>query len=224
MCSCVHHLSLYSRCCCLRHCCPSSLLFTPLAARWSKTKQAGPKAAVEEEGGNRPRDRDSDARLTSSLPLRRHQSVTTCTASSSSSSSIVTMYTIPSSSSSAPRRTRRSRTMLALAAAAATAASLLTATPAVAQDLTGNLTSLTGTWSSGTGAVLTGPVSLLLPCVLPSRPIPVPSKRRRAHRAMASPPLPARPRVSVASHGAPFSAGQRQHSRTTQSEGRGKEL
>jgi len=42
------------------------------------------------------------------------------------------------------------------AAAALLSAALFTA-PVRAQDLTGNLTSLTGTWSSGSGSVLTGP-------------------------------------------------------------------
>lgn len=59
------------------------------------------------------------------------------------------------SSSCRSRRTapsRRCRFALAALAAATAGAGI-----AQAQDLTGNLTSLTGTWSSGTGAVLTGP-------------------------------------------------------------------
>ena len=183
-----------------------------LAARWSKTKQAGSKAV---EGGNRPTEREMRSRAPLPFCPPSIPQFSDNLHSSSSSSSIVTMYTIPSLSSSTPRRTRRSRTTLALAAAAATAASLLTATPAVAQDLTGNLTSLTGTWSSGTGAVLTGPVSGL------SVSVTAPDSPSHPFKAAASalgdaPSTPARPRVSVASHGAPFSAGQRQHSSTTQ--------
>ena len=64
------------------------------------------------------------------------------------------------SSSCRSRKTASSRRRFALAALAAATAG---AGVSQAQDLTGNLTSLTGTWSSGTGAVLTGPVSLGFP-------------------------------------------------------------
>lgn len=61
------------------------------------------------------------------------------------------------SSSGAASSSKRAR-RFALAAAAGALA--LAGSGAQAQDLTGNLTSLTGTWSSGSGAVLTGPVSV----------------------------------------------------------------
>ena len=205
--SCVHHLSLCPRCCC-----PCGPLLSRSLLAGPRPNKLGPRRW--REGGNRPREREMRSRGCPSLLPSVNPSISDNL--QSSSSSIVTMYTIPSSSSSSPpRRTRRSRTTLALAAAAATAASLLTATPAVAQDLTGNLTSLTGTWSSGTGAVLTGPVSGL------SVSVTAPDSPSHPFKAAASalgdaPSTPARPRVSVASHGAPFSAGQRQHSSTTQ--------
>lgn len=47
------------------------------------------------------------------------------------------------------------RTLLSTLAAALA----LSAPLAAAQDLSSNATSLTGTWSSGSGAVVTGPVS-----------------------------------------------------------------